>query len=45
MIIAVANKGGYIPDDWIPTLIEALEAGLDLVSGMHSHLGDTPQAG
>jgi uncharacterized NAD-dependent epimerase/dehydratase family protein len=40
MIIAVANKGGYIPDDWIPTLIEALEAGLDLVSGMHSHLGD-----
>jgi uncharacterized NAD-dependent epimerase/dehydratase family protein len=40
MIIAVANKGGYIPDDWIPTLIEALEAGLDLVSGMHAHLGE-----
>jgi uncharacterized NAD-dependent epimerase/dehydratase family protein len=40
MVIAVANKGGYIPPSWRATLIEALEAGLDLVSGMHSHLGD-----
>ena len=40
MVIAVANKGGYIPASWRPALIEALEAGLDLVSGMHSRLAD-----
>jgi uncharacterized NAD-dependent epimerase/dehydratase family protein len=40
MVIAVANKGGYIPDSWLPSLIDALEAGLDLVSGMHSRLSD-----
>jgi uncharacterized NAD-dependent epimerase/dehydratase family protein len=40
MVIAVANKGGYIPESWRPTLIEALEAGLDLVSGMHTRLDD-----
>ena len=40
MVIAVANKGGYIPPSWRPALIEALEAGLDLVSGMHSRLAD-----
>ena len=40
MVVAVANKGGYIPASWIATLIEALEAGLDLVAGMHSRLRD-----
>src|SRR3954470_1057563 len=40
MVIAVANSGGYIPASWVATLIEALEAGLDLVAGMHSRLRD-----
>ena len=39
-MIGVANSGGFIPDDWIPALVEALEAGLDIVSGMHARLGD-----
>jgi uncharacterized NAD-dependent epimerase/dehydratase family protein len=38
MVVAVANKGGFIPPSWWPSLVEALEAGLDLVSGMHAHL-------
>ncbi|MES2054502.1 MAG: DUF1611 domain-containing protein [Pseudomonadota bacterium] len=42
MIIGVANSGGVIPPSWISGLIEALEAGLDLVSGMHMKLGDMP---
>jgi uncharacterized NAD-dependent epimerase/dehydratase family protein len=42
MIIGVANSGGMIPDSWIGGLVEALEAGLDLVSGMHMKLGDMP---
>jgi uncharacterized NAD-dependent epimerase/dehydratase family protein len=28
---------------WIPALVEALESGLDIISGMHAKLGDVPQ--
>jgi uncharacterized NAD-dependent epimerase/dehydratase family protein len=42
MVIGVANTGGQILDSWLPSLLEALEAGLDLVSGMHTRLADTP---
>jgi uncharacterized NAD-dependent epimerase/dehydratase family protein len=42
MIIGVANSGGVIPDGWIAGLLEALEAGLDQISGMHMKLGDMP---
>jgi uncharacterized NAD-dependent epimerase/dehydratase family protein len=40
MVIGVANPGGVIPDSWLPSLHQALEAGLDLVAGMHSRLAD-----
>ncbi len=38
MIIGVANTGGVLKPNWIPSLVEALEAGLDIVSGMHGKL-------
>lgn len=38
LVIGVANSGGFIADSWVPALVEALEAGLDIVSGMHSKL-------
>jgi len=38
LLIAVATPGGAILPGWLPTLFAALEAGLDLVSGMHSRL-------
>jgi uncharacterized NAD-dependent epimerase/dehydratase family protein len=41
LLIGVANTGGVIADSWMPTLLEALEAGLDLVSGMHTKLNQT----
>jgi uncharacterized NAD-dependent epimerase/dehydratase family protein len=37
-IIGVANTGGVLKPNWIPSLVEALEAGLDIVSGMHGRL-------
>jgi uncharacterized NAD-dependent epimerase/dehydratase family protein len=40
MVIGVATIGGAIPDEWMPDLVAALEAGLDLVSGMHNRLSD-----
>jgi uncharacterized NAD-dependent epimerase/dehydratase family protein len=38
MVIGVVNPGGFIPDAWIAPLVEAMEAGLDIVSGMHGQL-------
>jgi len=43
MVIGVANSGGFIADSWMPALIEALEAGLHIISGMHARLGDLPE--
>ncbi|WP_232332901.1 DUF1611 domain-containing protein [Novosphingobium aquimarinum] len=40
MVVGVANPGGLIPDSWLPPLVEALAAGLDLVAGMHVRLAD-----
>ena len=45
LVIGVAPTGGAIPPAWWPTLFAALEAGLDLVSGMHTRLGDIPGLG
>jgi uncharacterized NAD-dependent epimerase/dehydratase family protein len=42
LVIGVANPGGTIAASWLEPLITALEAGLDLVSGMHQRLADTP---
>lgn len=43
MVIGVANVGGVIRESWIAAVVDAMEAGLDIVSGMHSKLEDTPQ--
>lgn len=40
LVIGVATPGGVIPPSWIDALVAAMEAGLDLVSGMHSRLAD-----
>lgn len=42
MIIGVANAGGVLPDSWVPSLLEALEAGLDLANGLHARLSRLP---
>jgi len=43
LVIGVANPGGVIPPSWRTSLVEALEAGLDIVSGMHVRLADIPE--
>src|SRR5579862_2014653 len=40
LVIGVANFGGIINESWLPSLLEALEAGLDLIGGMHTRLGE-----
>jgi uncharacterized NAD-dependent epimerase/dehydratase family protein len=43
VVIGVAAIGGAISSSWVPALIQALEAGLHLVSGMHTRLQDIPE--
>ena len=43
MVIGAATVGGEITAAWIPALEQALEAGLDLVSGMHTRLESVPR--
>lgn len=43
LVIGIANSGGRIAPAWIPALVEALDAGLDIVSGMHARLADIPE--
>jgi uncharacterized NAD-dependent epimerase/dehydratase family protein len=38
VVIGIANRGGILAPEWIPSLVACMEAGLDLVSGMHSRL-------
>ena len=40
MVIGVANIGGVIRDNWIAALVEAMNVGLDIISGMHGRLED-----
>lgn len=43
LVIGVANGGGVVVPAWLPSLVEALAQGLDLVSGMHQMLRDIPE--
>jgi len=40
LVIGVANRGGIISAAWKAVLIEAIEMGYDLASGLHSLLND-----
>lgn len=42
LLIGIANAGGVISPAWRPALLDALDAGLDIVAGMHTRLADDP---
>ncbi len=42
VLIGIAPVGGRLPEEWRGWLAEALDAGCDLVSGLHTFLGDDP---
>jgi len=42
MVVGVANAGGVLPDHWVTEIVAALEAGLDVATGLHKRLGSIP---
>ncbi len=43
LIVGVANAGGVLPDHWTAVIVEAIESGLDVASGLHTRLGSKPE--
>jgi uncharacterized NAD-dependent epimerase/dehydratase family protein len=43
LVIGVVNRGGIISESWKSLLVEALDAGLDIASGLHNLLRDEPE--
>jgi len=41
-VIGVANQGGVIGESWVAILIDAMEAGRDIISGLHVRLANVP---
>jgi uncharacterized NAD-dependent epimerase/dehydratase family protein len=42
VVIGVASVGGALLESWVAPLIACLDAGLDIVSGMHTRLEEVP---
>ncbi|MBG23168.1 MAG: EBNA-1 nuclear protein [Idiomarinaceae bacterium] len=38
LVLGFANSGGHLDDQWLPMIHEAIEAGLDIISGLHDRL-------
>ncbi len=43
LAIGTVSPGGALPANWRATLLAALDAGLDIASGMHERLADNPE--
>lgn len=43
LLIGIAPPGGKIPVDWRPIVLEAIQRGMTVVSGLHDFLADDPE--
>ena len=40
MVVGAVNAGGVLPEHWAGAVVEALEAGMDVASGLHTRLSE-----
>ncbi len=43
LLIGIAPTGGRLPDEWRVMILAAIRSGLDILSGLHTFLGDDPE--
>ena len=43
LLIGIAPTGGRLPDEWRRIILAAIDAGMDIHSGLHTFLGDDPE--
>lgn len=43
LLIGIAPPGGQLPAEWRSLLLQAMDRGLDIWSGLHNMLGDDPE--
>jgi uncharacterized NAD-dependent epimerase/dehydratase family protein len=43
LLIGIANPGGVLPPVWRSVIVQAIQRGMDIVSGMHDFLADDPE--
>ncbi len=42
LVIGTVGPGGVLPETWVPVLVDAVECGMDVASGLHTRLGSFP---
>jgi uncharacterized NAD-dependent epimerase/dehydratase family protein len=42
LVVGVANAGGVLPPHWVAPIVQAIEAGLHVASGLHVRLASVP---
>jgi uncharacterized NAD-dependent epimerase/dehydratase family protein len=43
LLIGIAPTGGKLPDEWRAVILAAIRSGLDILSGLHTFMGDDPE--
>jgi uncharacterized NAD-dependent epimerase/dehydratase family protein len=43
LLIGIAPAGGSLPESWRPVIREAIERGMQIVSGLHFFIGEDPE--
>lgn len=42
IVVGVANRGGFIPENWVASLKEGIDLGMDVASGLHNKVAEIP---